>query len=199
MSTTANLEEYKTLREELQVRVRGFIYVFAISLVVLVPFISGIIIYWMESMAVMKADPSLLYAYILLSPLFILIPCAYLLVSLRKDIFRCGTYIQVFLESDSEFRWESALSEFRQTYSEETLEPAFWVYWAFLAICSGLFGYTLYLLSQSFWHLVVALLLTLFLAKAHFDYKRVLTKTSEAFRNRWGEIKEAMDERGTIS
>ncbi len=199
MSSTAELEEYKVLREEVQSRVHGFIQVFTISLLILVPFISGIIIYWLQSRADMKADPSLFYAYILLTPLLILIPFAYFLTSLRKDIFRCGTYIQVFLEGNGDFRWESALSEFRKIYGRETIEPAFLIYWGLFLICSGLFGYSLYFLSQSSWNLFVILFAAILLLIAYLDFRRVRTKTREAFCNQWRNIKEAMDKRRITS
>ena len=96
MPTATNLEEYKALRQEIESRAHLIVQVFATSLVVLVPFISGIAVYELRNQADIKAEPSLLYPYLFLFPLLILVPCIYLLTSLRKDFFRCGTYIEVF-------------------------------------------------------------------------------------------------------
>ena len=194
MSSSAIFEEYRSLTEEIKLRDRGMLQIFTISLMVLVPFISGIIIYSMQHWADIKAHPTVFAPYMFLSPLLILIPCTYLLTSLRRNVFRCGTYIQVFLENDAGLRWETALDRFREIHKEESLDPTFVVYWAIFAICSGLFSYALYFLSMSLWHLVAPLLLALLLLKSHLAYRRVPTKTRNEFYEQWLKIKQAMDD-----
>jgi len=199
MATATELEEYKALRREIDSRAHLIVQIFAISLAILVPFISGITVYELQSQTAINAGPSLLSPYMFLFPLFILIPCLYLLTSLRKDFFRCGTYIEVFLEDGLELKWETALHKFREIQAEESLGPVLGVYWALFAVCAGLFGYWLYFLSLPLWHLFTVLVATLFLLRAHLAYRAVPTKTRKQFYEHWCDIKQKMTKTSTMS
>ncbi|MDP2754898.1 MAG: hypothetical protein Q8P40_10995 [Nitrospirota bacterium] len=191
MADTRELEEYKALRNEILVRGRGIGHLLIASLVILVPFISTIILYVMQNSEKMKGDPSLLYSYIFLFPLLIIIPCAFFIVALRKDIYRYGTYIEIFFEEGSDGpKWETALSKLRQIRCEESLDPTFWLYWALFFICSGFFGYTLFLLKLQKLHLLVPLIVALFLVKAHLTYKKTPTKIRKNLYNNWLSVRD---------
>jgi len=198
MASDATLEEYKALRQEIQSRAHLIIQIFTVNLIILVPFISGIAFYVLRNLTDIKDQPNLLYPYICLSPILILLPCTYLITSLRKDFFRCGTYTQVFLEDESELKWETALDKFREAYSEESFDPMFGAYWALFSICTILFGYTLYSLSLSLWHLFLTLLAALILVKSHWTYRQIPINTRKEFYNQWKDIKKTMDKKHSI-
>jgi len=188
-----SIEEYKSLREEILTRGRGVAQVIITSLIILVPFISTIIVYVTQHSIEMKKNPNILYPYIFLCPLLIVIPCTFFLISLRKDIYRYGTYIQVFYEEGSDGpKWETMLHKFRQIHQEESFDPTFWLYWALFFICGGFFGYILIVLSFSLLHLIVPFVAAMLLLKSHYTYRQIPTKIRKKLYNNWLEIKRTL-------
>ena len=62
--------------------------------------------------------------FLLITPIVIVLPCAYLISTLRKEIFQWGMYIKVFLEKDKNGGWETNISKFRERFQiSESFDP----------------------------------------------------------------------------
>jgi len=188
------IEEYTALRQEILARGRGVSQVILGSLVIVVPFISSIIIYFLKNANDIKTNPSILYPYIFLFPLLIILPCSFFIVALRKDIFRYSTYIEVFFEEqDKGPKWETALSKYRQVSCKESLDPTFWLYWALFCICAGGFYYSLNLLGKSNIHLISLILLAILLLRAQLLYINIPKKSRIKFYHNWLDVRKHLD------
>ena len=194
---TQSLEEYKALRQEIDSRAHLIIQIFTVSLSISVPLISGITFYVLKNFANIINQQNIIYPYIFLSPIIIFLPCYFLITSLRKDFFRCGTYIQVFLENENKFYWETALDKFRESYNEESLDPISGAYGVLVIICVSLFWHFLYVASSLECQLLLALVITLVIfllfIRVYMLYRKIPTKTRKDYYNKWQTIKEAME------
>ena len=126
-------EEYKSLRSSIDDASRIQIQVFTFSVITSITLL-GVILKFGSNIYTSRT------VYVFLMPPLIIIPCSFLIKNLRAEIYRAGTYIQVFIENDSPFLYEGALSILRDRFkSKEAFGPIFSAYWIILAICAVLF------------------------------------------------------------
>ena len=133
--------------------------------------------------------------FLMLTPLIIALPCAYLISTLRKEIFHWATYIKVFIEKDDE-GYETRIYRFREKYHPtESFLPIALTYLAFVVVCIGLFCYMfiqskMYLcLLNLLWLIVPFICLGLFLFW-YCDYRDIPLKCSKEYEEKWRSIKE---------
>jgi len=81
--------------------------------------------------------------FVILTPMAIIVPCAFMINAMREDIFRWGAYIIVFHESDTEPGYEMRLNKIRDMTNplKESYTSIVWVYLVLCFACSGLFAW----------------------------------------------------------
>jgi hypothetical protein len=135
------LEERKYLNEQIMNHQRLLVQIFTFSI------IAGVaILGWgLQSFPASGEDTSSTSLFLLLAPIGIVIPCAYMIKGIREEIFRWGAYIILFHEREGTLAYENLLDKlrdilrdkrhkFRESYS------AIWVAYVVLClICAILF------------------------------------------------------------
>lgn len=131
------LAEYEALRDEILHNDRLIVEVFTFSVIA-----SGALIGYATSLFGSATSNSLEYrAYFSLAPLIIIIPCSYLLVSLRIQIIRLGSYIRAFIESKLiDLQYEGAVIKLAEKEKSSwlmrlSLTPISLAYTAIFIIC----------------------------------------------------------------
>lgn len=130
--------------------------------------------------------------YVFIIPPLIIIPCAYLIKNLRAEIYRAGTYIQVFIENDTSFLYEGALGKIRERFnSKESFDPIFSAYWIFIILCFLAFLATALEagIPVKIWQSLPWLLYALFLARANRKYKEIPNVKRLYLLEQWRAIK----------
>ncbi len=182
----AKLAEYNALRSQIEGQFKLIVQVFTASVIAAIALFGYIFQGLVRSSTVSNAAP-----FLLLTPLAIIIPCAYFLSSLRREIFEWGSYIQVFLESGQDNKYETMRAKFRERYKpKESLSPIAWTYWALFIMCVCAFGWGLWLTSVSFLWTLIALIPLCLLIRWHIGYVRIPFKDSNEALNRWRKIKD---------
>ena len=181
------LAEHRVLMSHIESQFRLIIQVFIASLIVSL----GLLGYALQ---IAVSDP-----YVFLSPILIFMPCSYLLISLREEIFRWGTYIIVFIEDGKDLRYETALAKFREKYRlPESLTPIYWSYWLLLTISVFLFALHSWRAGPPClqywigWGLVI-LATGLILYLLHRRYSQIPEKKTKEFRDMWESIKKDLN------
>ena len=178
-------EEYISLRSSIDDASRMQIQVFTFSVITSTT-ILGVILQFGNQIYTSST------IYVFLMPPLIIIPCSFLIKNLRAEIYRAGTYIQVFVEDDSPFMYEGALSIIRDRFkSKESFGPIFTAYWILLLICAVLFissaidsKIPLGLPQSLPW-----LAASFFLAKANGQYREIPSKNRQMMLDQWRSIK----------
>jgi len=131
------LEEYKYLNQQIMNHQRLLFQIFTFSVIAAV----AILGWGLQSFPKSGTEASGLTVFLLLVPMAIVVPCAFVISGIREDIFRWGAYIILFHESDGGLGYETLLDKIRDKAGrfKESYTPLFWTYLAFLSICSGLF------------------------------------------------------------
>ncbi len=178
-------EEYKSLRSSIDDATRMQIQIFTFSVITSTTLL-GVILKFGNPIYTSRT------VYVFLIPPLIIIPCSLLIKNLRSEIYRAGTYIQVFIENDSPFLYEGALSIIRDRFkSKESFDPIFSVYWILLLICAVLFvsseldSKIPLDLPQSLPWLVASF----FLAKANGQYREIPSTSRLLMLDQWRSIK----------
>lgn len=178
-------EEYKSLRSAIDDASRMQIQVFTFSVITSTTLL-GVILKFGSQVYTSRT------VYVFLMPTLIIIPCSFLIKNLRAEIYRTGTYIQVFIENDSPFLYEGALSIIRNKFkSKEAFGPIFSAYWILLLICAMLFVSSVIdsKIQLDLLQLLPWLLASLFLATANGQYKEIPSKKRLMMLEQWRSIK----------
>ena len=131
--------------------------------------------------------------FLLLTQLVIVLPCAYVIGALRKEIFHWAMYIKVYIE-DKTGGWETELHKYRNKFREkETFNYFAITYLGFFIICSLLFWWGLSLTGMCLIYLLVLLLPLVPFLFWFFGYWDIPHKYSGEYEQRWAEIKETED------
>jgi uncharacterized membrane protein YphA (DoxX/SURF4 family) len=142
------IEEYKLIYSGITELERSINQLFAIAIATSVTILSafGAFFFKLEQDELINLNPA--YAFPFLSPLVILIPILFILISHRKGIFRSGTYARVFYEeSDMGPSWETRLEYFRQKQKGESLDVIPSTFWAISIISILSFVFALYIIE----------------------------------------------------
>ena len=132
--------------------------------------------------------------FLMLIPLIIVLPSAYLISTLRKEIFRWAMYIKVFIEKDAE-GYETHIYRFREKYNiTESFSPIAVTYCAFLLVCIVLFSYMfvqteMYLCRLNLWWLIVPIIFLVLFTFWYFDHRDIPLKCSKEYEDKWRILK----------
>ena len=130
-------DERKYLHEQIITHQRLMFQIFTFSIIA-----AAAILGWgLQTLAASVTVATRVNPFLLLVPMAIIIPCAFIIGGMRADIFRWGTYIIVFHGSDEGAQYEPLLDKIRDRSSplKESYTPIVPTYWAFLCICARLF------------------------------------------------------------
>jgi hypothetical protein len=131
------LEERKYLNEQIINHQRLIFQIFTFSIIAAV----AILGWGLQSFPKSGTETSWLTLFLLLAPMAIVVPCAFIISAIRQEIFGWAAYIIVFHEGEEDFGYEKALDKIRDKVRpfRESYTPLCWTYLALLGICSGLF------------------------------------------------------------
>jgi hypothetical protein len=185
----SNNQEYERLGRHIEGQFRLIIQVFTASLIVSAPLLG----YGLRVLSEINTNTNTVshaVPFLVLTPLAILIPSAYLIGFLRKEIFKWGGYIKVYLEDGKELKYESELGKYRDKFPEsESFNPIAFTYLIFIVICALAFGYGLHISSMSLLWLFVLVLPLCFVLYWYPNYCRIPNQCSQEYNSKWAEIR----------
>jgi hypothetical protein len=186
MAEISKEKEYEGIRRQVEGQFSLIVQVFVASVIASVALFG----YGFQTLARKEDSVSGLAPFLVLAPLAITIPCAYFIASLRREIFKWGTYIQTFLEDGRNLRYETELARYREKYKEtESLSPIALTYWGLFLIFASSFGWGLHTSSSSLWWLFVLVLPVCLLLHWNCRYNAIPTKDRGKMEERWRTIK----------
>jgi hypothetical protein len=127
------LEEHKYLNEQIINHQRLIFQIFTFSVIAAV----AILGWGLQNFPKSGTEASGFSLFILLAPMAIILPCAFIISAIREEVFGWAAYIIVFHKSEYEIaldRMRVKAGRFRESYTSIG-----WTYWVFFAMCSGLF------------------------------------------------------------
>lgn len=155
-----------------------------------------------NSIGVTGTSPSdfVIIPFLMVAPLIIIMPCAYLISTLRKEIFLWAMYIKVFIEKDNE-GYETNIYRFREKYNfTESFSPIAVSYFVFVFICDLLFLYVFEQTEMSIWWLMVPVLFLILALVWYYDYRDIPLRCSREYEEKWriirGGGKTAVNDKG---
>lgn len=127
------LEERKYLNEQIMTHQRLIFQIFTFSIIAAV----AIFGWGLQNFLKSETEASGLALFLVLAPMAVILPCAFIISAIREDIFGLAAYILVFHKSE----YETALDKMRDKASRfrESYTSIVWTYWSFFVICIGLF------------------------------------------------------------
>lgn len=185
--------DYTWLRKHIYGQFRLIAQVFTAS-VIAVGALLGYIINSVFTSDIVLCSEFSITPFIFLAPLAVAIPCAYFIGELRKEIFKWGTYVEVYLEDREKLNYETELGKYRVMFPEsESLNPIAITYWVFAILCGLLFWHSLYLAGMCYLWLLILFVPFVFLGVWFKGYKDIPYKYSKRYRENWTRVKERSD------
>lgn len=179
-------DEYNRLGRHIERQFSLITQVFTISVIVSVALLGYVLRVLSEPATSSEFEP-----FLLLAPLAIVIPCAYLISSLRKEVFKWGMYIKVYLEDGTNWKYETELEKSRDRFPfRESFDHVATTYWALLIICGSLFGYTIYQVGMCFLWLLILAIPVVAVLDWHLGYTGIPRRYGEEYNRMWKEIRE---------
>ena len=131
------LEERKYLNSQIMNHQRLLFQIFTFSVIAAV----AILGWGIEALSKNGTGRSELAPFIFLTPMAIIIPCAFIISAIRDEIFGWAAYIFVFHEGDQHPGYETALDKMRDQHGgfRESYTSIIGVYSIFILICCILF------------------------------------------------------------
>jgi len=141
------------------------------------------------TIAVFRAEP-----FLALTPIFIFMSCAVLVGYLRKEISKCSTYIQIYLNDGENWKYESKLDIYSRRFREEESSDAIAILYAATYIfCVLLFWWGLRVVSMSeIWLLIIFPLAAVYIAWWGW-YSNIPRRCGKIYKERWNQIKDIDD------
>ena len=193
-----DVEEYRAIRQHIQGQFTLIFQVFTVSILAAIALLGYALNNILGTLAKAKDISSLgVYLFFPLFPLAVIIPFAFLIKSLRKEIFKWGAYIQVYLEDGKDWKYETELNKYMANYREkESFNPIALSYFVLSGLCFA-FSISLYLykfplsfpnLSYLIAILVFAIVIGWLFKKWWDDYNEIPTEARKEFMLRWKEV-----------
>ena len=184
-------EEYVRLARHIEGQSRLITQIFTTSVVASVALLGYFVKGLLEPAGVSKFGPLLL-----LTPLLIVVPSAYWISSLRREIFKWAMYIMVYLEDGEERRYETELEKYRDLPSKdrplaerfaesESLTPLLLTYCGLFLLCGVCFGLALTEASMNLLWLLLLIPFVLVLAFWCRDFKHIPDKARKVYKHNW--------------
>jgi len=133
------LEERRYLNEQIMNHQRLIFQIFTFSVISAV----AILGWGSQSFPESGTEASALTLFLVLAPMAIILPCAFIISGIREEIFGWAAYIIVFHESGEGLGYETVLDKARDKFGRfrESYTSLLFTYWALCGICCGLFLY----------------------------------------------------------
>ena len=108
-----DVEEYRALRQHIQGQFTLIFQVFTVSIVAAIALLGYALNNILGILAKAQDVSNLgLYLFFPLLPLIVIIPFALLIKALRKEIFKWGAYVEVYLEDGKDWKYETELNKY---------------------------------------------------------------------------------------
>jgi hypothetical protein len=194
-----DVEEYKALRQHIHGQFTLIFQVFTASIVTAIALLGYVLNNILGAIAPSSGISNfVLYLFFPLLPLAIIIPFALLIKALRKEIFKWGSYLEVYLENGKDWKYETELSKYMRRYRErESFNPIAISYFSLSALCF-LFSIAIYLYKfplsfpDLFWLMLVfifAIIVGCLYKKWWDDFKDIPVKARQEYINKWEKTK----------
>lgn len=193
MEKECRLEEYKYLNQQIMNHQRLIIQVFTFSVIASVALLG----YALQS--VLKSDDSVstLMPYIVLAPSAIIVPCAFLITSVRREIQKWGAYIMVFHENKDGAYWETRLRKFAEINrtAPEPFSYLFVTYAILQFVIMIAYIWSVAHTSMNLSWMLLALLPFTFLSISASQYGEINTKkASKLYIGEWEKVKQSFED-----
>jgi hypothetical protein len=188
-SPSFKIEEYKSLRQQIDNQSKLMIQVFSFSIISSFAFLG----YFLQLLNGTRF--SFLILHLLFAPSFIIVPCAYLIKDMRDEIYKWGTYIQVFIENENSSLYEGALGRIRERYrTSESFNTMFLTFWSFTLACVCLYAFLAkkYFLLE-LWQPLPWLCVIWLLHRAENEFKVIPSKKRKIYLEEWRSINISTD------
>jgi hypothetical protein len=184
------IEEFKLLKEELGDREKAMGSLITFATVSSVSLLSALFAVAMkDNPAPAREWP---FAFSMLTPLFIIIPVCWLLLSHRRSMHKIGSYLQVFYDERAlGTRWEGRVEAFRQFERGRTLDAVPGLLWAVSILCATAFGYVCFRLQGPFYVLLFLLVPLMILLWFHIKWRTCVSRDRKRFLGTWRRIRDA--------
>lgn len=194
-----DVEEYRALRQHIQGQFTLIFQVFTASIVAAIALLGYALNNTLGVFAKAEHISNLgLYLFFPLIPLAIIIPFAFLIKSLRKEIFKWGAYVEVYLEDGKNWKYETELNKYMEKHRErESFNPIALSYFVLGGLCFGL-SLSLYLYKfplsfpNLFWLILIfvfAIVVGWLYKKWWDDFKDIPIKARQEYVLRWKKTK----------
>jgi hypothetical protein len=205
-----DVEEYRAIRQHIQGQFTLIFQVFTASIVAAIALLgyalNNILGTFTNSQDISNLGLFLLFPLI---PLAVIVPFAFLIKSLRKEIFKWGAYVEVYLEDGKDRKYETELSKYMTKYRErESFNPIALSYFVLSGLCF-FFSIVLYFLYKFplsfpnlFWLILIiifAIFLGWFYKKWWDDYKDIPIRSRQEYILRWENTKNDTSENADLS
>jgi hypothetical protein len=194
MTAKFQIEEYKQVRDEIKAREQSINQLFVIGVVASISILSAVSTFFSKQPPI--TEP--VYAYVFLSPLAVIIPILYVLISHRRDLHRSGTYLHVFYEEPGLGpMWETRLAKFRDRQKGESLDAIPWTFWAITVVTVAGFVFTLNGITSfacNTWWLSATVTVgsaITFLINGHAKFAHASVSVRDGYYKHWLQIRNA--------
>jgi len=186
------LEEHKYINEEIIVHQRLIIQLFTFSIIASVALLG----YGVQNFSGEQGSISELSPFVIFAPMAIIVPCAWVITKIRKEIFRWGAYIMVFHESEKP-GYETMLDkirDIRNSWWEESYTPLVITWWGLCAACTGLFIWGVLHTPLHWCWSMLSILPLGFLGRTTDKFCKIPTKGyRQKLEKEWSEAKQATE------
>ena len=203
-----DVEEYRAIRQHIHGQFTLIFQVFTVSIVTTIALLGYALNNTLGVFAKAEHISNLgLYLFFPLIPLAIIIPFAFLIKSLRKEIFKWGAYVEVYLEDGKNWKYETELNKYMEKHRErESFNPIALSYFVLGGLCFGL-SLSLYLYKfplsfPSLFYLIAIFVFAIVMGwlykKWWDDYKDIPIQARQEYILRWKETKNETNESAKV-
>ena len=178
------LEERKYLNEQIMTHQRLIFQIFTFSIIAAV----AILGWGLQNFPKSGTEASGLALFLVLAPMAVILPCAFIISAIRKEIFGWAAYIIVFHKSE----YETALDKMRDKAGRfrESYTSIVWTYWSFFVICIGLFMWGIWNSPMNNSLCALGVIPFVILLLWHLEFSNIpSSRNRERLKNEWREAK----------
>ena len=194
-----DVEEYRAIRQHIHGQFTLIFQVFTVSIVAAIALLGYALNNILGAFAKAQDVSSLgVYLFFPLIPLAVIVPFAFLIKSLRKEIFKWRAYVEVYLEDGKDWKYETELDKYMTKYRErESFNPIAISYFVLSGLCFafsvGLYLYKFQLSFPNLFYLMAILVFAVIIGWLHKkwwdDYKDIPIEARKGYILRWKETK----------
>jgi len=185
------LEERRYLNEQIINHQRLIFQIFTFSVIA-----AGGILGWTSQIFLdTEAGALELAPFLVLVPMAIILPCAFIISAIRAEVFGWAAYIIIFHESGEGLGYETVLDKARDESKRfrESYTSLVYTYWTLCVICCGLFIYGIQNSSVPCGLSAVAVVPIGLLIFWTFKFVRIPSRSNrDKLKKQWLEIKQKL-------